>query len=1318
MENLFPLFVALLFGVILLFDLFIHRHKKIRRSFFAWIFLCLLAVGFSVSAVSGIGKLIAEHSRSKPGMYLAYRYLESGSPDRARMAAENDGSLSGEQRGLVEVLLAAAEGDYPSLYFSSTQLLAEGISNGEQQSCVEQLQAAAGAYLRQEDSENELPAYSEDGENGVQVPKEITALIRRCFEAEDIRETRELEDYYYLDSQVRSDAPSIDAAAVEELCRKYENSQEILKLAVRYSVQQGDYETAEKRARALLDLEDSAENYVIYTDVIAEKVFSGEGGSAGDPEKEKLLDEAAECEKGAQKYEEGDRRRESLLNEAEELREEASRVDLYRAVNLLEAKKPLFRDKSGLFDTQIAKLYLAAGDRGRAGEKIYDVLEHVDALSEDSPVKESLMDVADAYHQTSAEEESPVLKSSVREFVKAQSQDVVAVEDGTINGKMADYMVSVLKYDKLGIFISRVDTAGYPEITAYLNVNGQREGRWGMAGEFYADDFEVTDTQYKIDRFQMSADAGKAGTDIALVLDVSESMSGEILEDAKAAAQACVEAMDPDHEQIAVVTYAEEAKTQVARTSSRDPLIYGLRQSSGEGGSADISAGIEEGLNALSGEGAGTKAVLLLRAGQGGGTEAVNAAVSRAVREQTAVYTVGLGEDGEEELRDIAEQTGGKYVMADNSTELEDIFLNLQRYIVNRYVLTYTAEENADADSRYLTASIPAYQVSSEKAYSISGGSAEDTAAETGGIYPASEKQPLIISAAPGAVTVEEAASGLTVTVKGSGFQEGMHVNIGNLELSEVKVEDETTLTGTLKGNLSTGAYGIRAQYPDGRIGTRNHALYVFRAGTGSGVRIGGTVIRADRIGQISEDTFVASGNVLINEFIHFDADLEIRAEDLPETAVLASGQTTYLGNSGRVSGSGKLYISYARADGETQNYAGRALDGKDFVIRDGPAVLVIQGMQAELEGESELTLPQIAKVTAGAASIGPDGIKIPVKELDLSGIADSVQEELEDLTAGPEEKAARDAVKNGDSGTASKEEKNSRFRSADRSESLEVAVRQENIAVDGEISVHGENTLNFGCISFAPSGIKLDTLEDSREYWKLSGSLDLSALGIDDAESRAVEASIFSEYGSFDTLEADTASDMLPVPGFCLKKMHLKAEADQTEPSLKGTVSADLSLFQDLDLLLPEEMIKWGEMGSLNGKITLNVREPSFRITAGLKLLEQEIAGASLEIRSSGFSAEGQTQLDLEMMGAELEGSADLHFGISGKQVDADIALDGSADCNLLDFHGQGSLSLHAAARFDGTLFSVSITQDEEEHRFWFDDSGELILDHKLYFS
>lgn len=69
-----------------------------------------------------------------------------------------------------------------------------------------------------------------------------------------------------------------------------------------------------------------------------------------------------------------------------------------------------------------------------------------------------------------------------------------------------------------------------------------------------------------------------------------------------------------------------------------------------------------------------------------------------------SVYTVGLGDVNEEYLKDITQRTGGKYILADNTTELEDIYVTLQKYIINNYVLTYTVTDNSEEEARYLMA--------------------------------------------------------------------------------------------------------------------------------------------------------------------------------------------------------------------------------------------------------------------------------------------------------------------------------------------------------------------------------------------------------------------------------------------------------------------------------------------------------------------------------------------------------------------------------------------------------------------------------------
>ncbi len=1363
MERFFPAAAAIIFAIVLVYDILGHRNMKVRRCLPDWIFLCLLGVGLIGMLTVGIRNLIGAGG-DRAGLYLAYRYLMDDDSYGARRSVKNDSDLTEEQKSIIELLSTAIEGDYPSLYFDARKLLDGTIQNADQQSAVEELQSFAAAYLRQDSAVTQLTSLgtSDSGsESGAEESSPFAGLIETCFEAENFQNTEELDAYYNLDRLVRSGQPdAADSTEVDRLAERYGRSPEILKLAAGYYVQTGDYGKAEDLAQSLVELDGSAENLVIYTDIIAQEAYSvsyqDSGQNSSDPEKQALLEEARKLEERARNYDEGEERREEILNEAAELYQQAADVDIRRAVNFLEAKRPLF-DNTGMYDLQLAKMYMLLDEREEAQSRIRSLMDDAAALSDSSPIKAPLMDVQNAYNQSSSDETSPQLRSSVSSLIAAETQGIVPQEEGTINEKMTDYVVSALKYDKLGIFVSRIDTSAYPEITAYLNINGQKEGRWGMVSEFYADDFEIIDTQYQVTDFRLNSDASRLGVDIAIVLDTSGSMEGTPLEDAKLAAQACVENMDTDSQDISIISYESSASTVVERTDSQDRLNYGISQLSA-GGGTDISAGLSEGLNSLEGSGAGTQAIILMTDGQDGNSqEAMDEVLSRANSANVAVYTVGLGDVQEEYLKNIAERTGGKYLLADNTTELEDIYLTLQQYIVNNYVLTYTVTENVEEDPRYLLVSLPAYQVSGQREYTISGGAGE--AVEIGGdrIKPTTENDSLITAVAPGSLSVSDVEKGADVTITGSGFTDGMHFGIGTLELQDVRVTDENTATGVLKGSLAAGSYAVRASYPDGRIAVKNEAFYVFRAGVTTGVRIGSTIIKADSIGQISDTGFVASGNVLINDFLHYSGTLEITAAELPEELTLQAGQTAYLGNSGTVEGNGLLYISYAQADGEKKNFANLVMGGKNYEVINGEFEFDISGSDTSMDQSWELTIPGITNVTVGEISLETDGLKVHIDELNPKKIYESIKDGLTGEQYSVLTKEAADTAGSGKSEEGSEEKPQSkdkafRFRLTDTSASLDLALRQNNIEFGGEVKLDMNDAFQFGCFGLRELQLKFNTLDDSQEYWYLGGAIDFSTMipGFGGSGVSGMEAHIASWYWMFDEMEVGV--DLYPGIGIYnflyVDKMSLSVDGvsalfldsgwipdaakevmfagmdmdvlQQEKPDFKlvGNVEADVNLFKSLHLSVPEDMTKWGELGSINGDITLNFSEKSFDITAALKLLGHEIANASLGIGPEGLYAEAGAQLELEMLGCQLGGGIDLGFRTTMQQLKVNFGIDGHADCNMLNVHWTGDIGLELLAKYDGTLFSVTLTHGDDSSRFWYEDNGELFLIQKLHFA
>ena len=326
MERFFPVAAAIIFAIVLVYDILGHRNMKVRRHLPDWIFLCLLGVGLIGMLTVGIRSLIGAGG-DRAGLYLAYRYLMDDDSYGARRSVKNDSDLTEEQKSIIELLSTAIEGDYPSLYFDARKLLDGTIQNAEQQSAVEELQSFAAAYLRQDSAVTQLTSLgtSDSGsEYGAEESSPFAGLIETCFEAENFQDTEELDAYYNLDRLVRSGQPdAADSTEVDRLAERYGRSPEILKLAAGYYVQTGDYGKAEDLAQSLVELDGSAENLVIYTDIIAQEAYSvsyqDSGQNSTDPEKQALLEEARKLEERARNYDEGEERREEILNEAAEL---------------------------------------------------------------------------------------------------------------------------------------------------------------------------------------------------------------------------------------------------------------------------------------------------------------------------------------------------------------------------------------------------------------------------------------------------------------------------------------------------------------------------------------------------------------------------------------------------------------------------------------------------------------------------------------------------------------------------------------------------------------------------------------------------------------------------------------------------------------------------------------------------------------------------------------------------------------------------------------------------------------------------------------
>ncbi len=90
--------------------------------------------------------------------------------------------------------------------------------------------------------------------------------------------------------------------------------------------------------------------------------------------------------------------------------------------------------------------------------------------------------------------------------------------------------------------------------------------------------------------------------------------------------------------------------------------------------------------------------------------------------------------------------------------------------------------------------------------------------------------------------------------------------------------------------------------------------INVFRAGKVTKVKLGDLLISADSIGQIKDGQILASGNVMIDGFLHLEEDIYIEPFNQPDDFSMGTNEIVDLGDRGQLSGKGKIYISYNQA--------------------------------------------------------------------------------------------------------------------------------------------------------------------------------------------------------------------------------------------------------------------------------------------------------------------------------------------------------------------------------------------------------------------
>lgn len=261
---------------------------------------------------------------------------------------------------------------------------------------------------------------------------------------------------------------------------------------------------------------------------------------------------------------------------------------------------------------------------------------------------------------------------------------------------------TALKAGNLLLTFSQINAAGFPDIECYLSVT---DGAGVPVSGLTLADLNVSEDAI----LQNPTSLRVAGTTqlpiaVALVVDRSGSMQGQSLADAKQAATDFLQRLKPiDH--AAIISFASNVTINQPFTANQI-LLQNAIQSLTASGQTDLYGGVIAAIDQGQTQ-TGRKAVIVLTDGEHNVSgKSLADASSAALQAGLPVYTIGLGDQAQEDnLRQLASATGGRYYHAPTSADLAQIYNLISLQLTNQYILTYTTT-NATRDGSIRTVTI------------------------------------------------------------------------------------------------------------------------------------------------------------------------------------------------------------------------------------------------------------------------------------------------------------------------------------------------------------------------------------------------------------------------------------------------------------------------------------------------------------------------------------------------------------------------------------------------------------------------------------
>ena len=236
--------------------------------------------------------------------------------------------------------------------------------------------------------------------------------------------------------------------------------------------------------------------------------------------------------------------------------------------------------------------------------------------------------------------------------------------------------------------ITGTDLSAFPVVRLSIAVSGD------AAGSVSPDDISVTENGQPVDAEVIGL--SDETIDVVLAIDVSGSMAGEPLAQAKVAASQFLDEL-PDSARAAIVSFGNDAELRSGFTTDRSQSQQAIAALS-EGGETALYDGVTLAAEQVNASEAARSAVVVLSDGADTVSESsLEAAVGALTGTDTDFFAVSLqsGEADEAALAALAQAAGGRVVPATDPAALAAAYVDLGQRIANQYDIVF---ESATAD--------------------------------------------------------------------------------------------------------------------------------------------------------------------------------------------------------------------------------------------------------------------------------------------------------------------------------------------------------------------------------------------------------------------------------------------------------------------------------------------------------------------------------------------------------------------------------------------------------------------------------------------